>query len=436
MNTTPTDQTNLFDIPAYKRSRSAYCLHCAFEYFIALLVSDAFLAKLLSNLGFSDMLIGVTSSIISAAFLFQLSAILLVRKIRSVKRYVITLSFLSQLLFVSLYLIPFLPVSASMKSVLVIVFLAMAYFCLYSMGPMLAQWGNSYVAPTNRGTYSAVKEIISLLSGMAFTLGMGYVIDIYEGLDNLRGGFLFIACAGLIVSLCSFTCLKSISAQNAAATPDSEQIPMREVFRGTLGSRRFIPVVVASCLMSISSYMTVGFLGIFKTKDLMLSVATVQIINIAGNLARAALSKPLGRFSDKHSFAKGLEVGFFIDAAAFAFCAFSGPGTIWCIVVFTILHAVSAAGTNQNSFNILYSYVDQKYFVQAYAIKCSISGVIGFLASLVGSAILGAVQANGNSLFGMTVYGQQVLAAISLLFSVAAALYTHFVLGRQKVTLQ
>jgi len=430
------DSAELFSSPAYRRSRSAYCMHCAFEYLIALLVSDAFLAKLLSNLGFSDMLIGVTSSIISAAFLFQLSALLLAQKIKNVKGFAITLSACSQILFVSLYLIPFLPVSASAKSVMVVAFLLAAYFCLYSMGPMLSKWGNSYVAPTNRGTYSAVKEMISLLTGMGFTLGMGYVIDRYEGLDNLRGGFLFIAGAGLIVSLCSFICLKNISAQNAVALPDAAPVSMKEVFKGTLGNRRFIPIIVVACLMSTASYMTVGFLGIFKTKTLMLSVATVQIINIVGNLARVLVSKPLGRFSDKHSFAKGLEVGLYIAALAYGFCAFSGPDRVWCIVVYTLLLSVSAAGTGQNSFNILYSYVDQKYFVQAYAIKSSISGVVGFLASLIGSKILGLVQENGNRLFGLPVYGQQVLAAISFFFAIAAALYSHFVLGRQKAMLQ
>jgi len=429
------DSGDVFDTPEYRRSRSAYCMHCAFEYLIALLVSDAFLAKLLSDLGFSDMLIGVTSSIISAAFLFQLSAVLLAQKIRRVKRFAVTLSALSQVLFVSLYLVPFLPVSAALKSTLVIVFLLLAYFCLYTMGPMLSKWGNSYVAPDNRGTYSAVKEMISLITGMAFTLAMGYVIDRYEGLGNLRGGFIFIAVAGLIVSICSFLCLKNISADTVDVTQQTV-VPMKTVLRETLGNRRFIPVIVVSCLMSIASYMTVGFMGIYKTKTLMLSVAAVQMINIIGNLVRVLVSKPFGRFSDHHSFARGLEMGLFIAAAAYAFNIFAAPGSVWCIVAYTVLLSVSAAGTGQNSFNMLYSYVNKDYFVQAYAIKSSIGGIIGFLASLVGSKILGAVQSNGNTLFGMTVYGQQILSAISLLFAVFAALFTHFVICRQKVNRQ
>jgi hypothetical protein len=61
-----------FNTTQYKRSRGAYMAQCTFEYFVALVVSDAFLATLLSYMGFSDSVIGIISSLISVAFLFQL----------------------------------------------------------------------------------------------------------------------------------------------------------------------------------------------------------------------------------------------------------------------------------------------------------------------------------------------------------------------------
>ena len=58
-----TEQKN-FDKPSYKRSRWAYTFECAFEYFISLMVADAFLATLLTQMGLSDAVIGVISSLI------------------------------------------------------------------------------------------------------------------------------------------------------------------------------------------------------------------------------------------------------------------------------------------------------------------------------------------------------------------------------------
>ena len=61
-----------YNSPEYKRSRAAYMAQCTFEYFVSLLVADAFLAKVLTALGMSDFLVGIISSFISLSFVFQL----------------------------------------------------------------------------------------------------------------------------------------------------------------------------------------------------------------------------------------------------------------------------------------------------------------------------------------------------------------------------
>ena len=64
--------TELFESKEYKRSRAMYMVQCTFEYFISILIADAFLAKLLTNIGISDSLTGIIASFMSIAFLFQL----------------------------------------------------------------------------------------------------------------------------------------------------------------------------------------------------------------------------------------------------------------------------------------------------------------------------------------------------------------------------
>ena len=66
----------IFDSKGYKVSRTAYIAQSTFDYFISLLVTDAFLAKLLSSMGIADSVIGIISSLISFAFLFQFSVII------------------------------------------------------------------------------------------------------------------------------------------------------------------------------------------------------------------------------------------------------------------------------------------------------------------------------------------------------------------------
>lgn len=432
--TTPSEIDPVFNSPEYKRSRGAYIAQCTFEYFIAILVSDAYLAKLLIDIGISDTWIGVIESFASAAFLFQLVSLLLVRSVTSTKGIAIVLNSLSQLLFVGLYFIPFIPLPLAVKTVLVCACILLAYISQYAVSSMIYKWANSYVHPTKRGVYSATKEMISLITGMVFTFIAGQIIDRCEALDNLHAGFLFIAIAGLILSICNFVCMLLI--KRDAIPKQTNSIPFSAVLRKILGNRSFRHVILLTCLWNFARFTTVGFMGTFKTKDLLLTVGTVQIINIIANLCRFFLSKPIGRFSDRTSFTRGIELALCIAAIGFAVNAFSSPSTWFCIVIYQIFYNVSIAGTNQNMNNIVYSYVPADYFVQASAIKNSIGGIVSLLSSLLGARILAAVQSNGNKLFGITLYGQQILSVLSFTVLIIAIVYVHFVLARKEVMQQ
>lgn len=402
---------DIYNSKEYKRSKNAYILQCTFEYFVTILVGDAFLAKLLTSMGISDSLTGIISSFITLAFLFQLFTVVCVSKIKNIKKTSIFFSTLSQIAFGALYLIPFLYADAKYNTILVACCILLAYFCNYFVTSVIYKWGNSFVEPTKRGVFSAKKEAISLISGMIFTFIVGFAVDKYESLGNLKGGFLFSAVAIFVLSLCNFISLLSIKEQKNDAY--EERVTLRETVKYIIKNRSFLNVIIMSCLWDISRYMTFGFLGTFKTKDLLFSLTAIQLINISANLFRAVCSKPFGKFSDKFSYAKGMKLGFFIAMISYVFVAFTTLQSRWCIVISTILYNVSLAGTNQNNFNIAYSYVDDKYLSQSMAVKNSISGLCGFLSSLVGGKILFYVQQNGNAFLGFNVFGQQILAVIS-----------------------
>ncbi len=215
------------------------------------------------DVGVSDRVIGIISSLITAAFLFQLSSIFIAGKIKNVKRTATLFSTLSQLLFTSLYLVPFLPFSPAVKTVIIFGAILLAYFALYSVTSIIYKWGNSFVSPNKRGSFSATKEIISLCTGIVFTLCAGLIIDKLEAVNRLHSAFIFIAVAGLIISICNFICLRLIADSREA---ESEKAPgLTEVVKYISGNKGFLRVIVLSCLWSIGRYMTVGFMGTYKT---------------------------------------------------------------------------------------------------------------------------------------------------------------------------
>ena len=426
---------DIFNSPEYKRSRRAYVVQCTAEYFVTLIVTGAFIAKLLSSIGISDSLVGIISSFTSLAFVFQILSMGLSNKRISSKKIVMIFDTMSIFCFMFMFLVPFLPVGKGVKTVILMIDILLAYFFKYLILNICFKWANSYVSPNERGSFSVGKEMVSLVTGMAFSAIMGYALDKFEALDNINSGFLFISATILVLNIINFVSLLNIKKEEDIPEEEKSE-SITDTFRNIITNKNFRSIIILEILWSVARYFSIGFFAIFKTKDLAMSVFFIEAVNIVAALFRVLVSKPMGRYSDRNSFSKGFELGLYFAAIAFFANIFTTKSTWFFIVVYTVLYSCAMAGTNQNSFNMVYSYVEQKYIAQAMAIKNCIGGVLGFFASILGGKILDFVQANGNMVFGIHVFGQQILSAISFLIIVVAIVFTKKVIEKQKIIIQ
>ena len=272
---------------------------------------------------------------------------------------------------------------------------------------------------------------------MAVSLAVGFAMDAFKKAGNPKGAFLFAAVGILAFVLCDFICLVLIKNDvRSKEEAGREVVPMREVLTHTVGNRNFRSVVILSVLWNCAAYTTLGFVGTYRLGELSFTMTAVQLFGIAACIVRAAISRPLGKYADRTSYAKSVELGLVLAAVGFAANIFTMPETRYLVLFFTVMYNAALAGLGASMINMSYSYVDARYFVQASAIRGSVGGVCGFLASLGAGKILSMVQNNGNMIFGVHVYGQQVLSAISLLFTIAALVYTKVVIEKQRVMLQ
>lgn len=420
---------DIFESREYKKSRAFYTAQCMFEYFISILTADAFLAKLLKYIGLSDALTGILSSLISFTFLFQLLSIPLAGRLKKVKKPIIFLDTLSQLLFASLYIVPFMAFGVTGKGITVTALILLAYLALYLNTSICYKWGNSFVLPEKRGVFSATKEMISLVAGVFFTLGAGFILDKFEADGNLRGGFRFTAVGMAIICACNFVCLFFM--KDTALSESGAKQSAGEIIKRTFKDKNVRNAMILTALTEFSRYITIGFMGTYKTIDLGFSVSKIQIFNVAACMGRFAISRPLGKYSDKKSFSDGYFLGNILTLSAFIFGVFTTAETKWLIIPFTVLYQMSFAGTNQNTFNMMYAYVDDEYILSAMAVNNSVRGIFGFAASFIGSFILDSIQKSENMFMGMNVCAQQVLCALSALLTVAALIFNKKVVSKQ-----
>ena len=158
----------------YKKSRFLYIIESSLEYFISILITGAFLAKITSSIGISDSLTGILTSFVSLGCSFQLVAIFLINK-RPVKRWVTILHILNQLCFSLIYLVPFINLTKEMKIVIFIIFLLIGHIINNIVNPTKINWYMSLVADDKRGSFTASKEMVSLIGGMVFLIIIHYV---------------------------------------------------------------------------------------------------------------------------------------------------------------------------------------------------------------------------------------------------------------------
>ena len=412
---------------ALKRSRILYIIEAAVEYFISILVAGGFLATLTKELGINDSLTGILSSIISLGCLFQLLSIFIRRT--KVKSFVIIFSIINQLLFTLLYVIPLTNLTTKLKSILFIIIIFSAYLIYNFIHPKKINWLMSLVEDENRGNFTANKEIVSLLSGILFSFGMGTVIDYFTEKGEIRISFIVSAIVIFVLMvLHSLTMIFSVEKVEAKTTQNFKQI-----INELLKNQSILRVSVLFILYYISTYSSVPFYGTYQIGELGLNLKFVSAITICGSISRILVSKFWGKYADRKSFAAMIEKCFIFMAISQICVIFAVPATGKAMfILYNVFHGIALGGINSALINLIFDYVPQEKRADSLAITQALAGFTGFLTTLCISPLVSYVQKNGNTIFGLPIYAQQLITTIALIFTVVAIFYTRVVFIKKK----
>ena len=414
----------------YALSRFLYILEAALEYFISLLVTGAYLAKITSAIGMSDTLTGILTSFVSLGFGFQIIAVFLANK-RPVKRWVTLLHCLNQLAFALIYFIPLAPISHEMKNFLFVAFLLIGYILTNVVNSPKINWFMSLVEDKRRGAFTANKEMVSLIGGMVFSFLMGYVIDNLESAGNINGAFVVCGVSIFILMLLHSATLIFSKEKPVEA---NEVCSVKQLLKELLTDKNLFKVILVSVLWSVVNYASTPFYGSYQIKELGFTMTFVSILSAAYAIVRTIFSRPMGKFADKYSFAKMLNICFSIALAGFIVNIFTVPANGKVLyTVYYMLYAVAMAGINSATINLIYDYVDKEKRTGALALKSTICGFAGFFTTLIVSPLVSYVQKNGNCLFGINIYAQQIVSVISAILLVVLLVYLNMTVKQLKL---
>lgn len=405
----------------YRRTRILYILQADFEYFISLLVAGSFLAAVTAQLGISDSLTGVISAIISLGQAFQLLSIF-IRK--NIKRKVVLFSAMNQLVFMCLYVIPLTGLPPGWKTALFIGAVTLAYFLYNIVHPKKIDWFMSMVEDGNRGRYTSVKEMVSLLTGMVFSYVMGSMSDYYRSIGQIRKSFAI--CAGVIFVL---TVLHTLTMVLAAEKEEREGVSSGTGRGGRFGiirDRNVLRVTAVLVIWHAANYVAVPFYGSYQIKELGFGLKYVSILGILYSSVRILFSFVWGAYADRRSFARMMRACMAVAAVGCLINVFTVPenGKLF-FTTYYVCYAIAMAGIGNAAMNVVFDYVDASKRADALAVTQVVAGICGFATTLLASPLVTYVQDNGNMFLGMHVYAQQILSLLScVLYLLAIVLIT------------
>lgn len=411
----------------------AYIAEAAFEYFVSITVSGAFLTLLIKQLKVSDALTGILSSITILACGMQMFAVTFIRRRRSIRASVLFLQTLQQLLFAGLFLLPFLPLGHGEKVALFVVLFLFSSFLSNLVAPAKYNWMMSFVEPRSRGAFTARKEMFSLVTGLLYNYAMSRVVDGCNAAGHPETGLRI--CAAVLLAL---TVLHAASLVVARDAPEV----LREVrktpslaasYRSSFSNPGFVKILVVACGWNFADFVSTPYYNVYLLQELNCSVTFIAVAGIVCSAVRFFLSMPVGRYADRRGFAHSVELGLVLACAAFLLLVFWVPSNGKALyLLYQVPYAGSMAALSGGLLNIVFQYVPEKDRVGALGIYSALAGISGFLGSLAGGWVLNAVQAGGNRVFGLRLYGQQLLSALTLLMLAALSLYGRFVVERMQ----
>lgn len=416
----------------YKTSRTLYIIEAALEYFIALLVSETYLAKIAMSVGISDAGIGILTSFVALGHAFQIFAIFLSQQ-KSVKKRTVWCGLLNQLLFSFMYVVPLLPDGFSLRVPFFICALLLAQIVMNVINPSKTNWLMSLVPDRERGVFTANKEIVSLLSGIVISLSMGRVIDYFEEKGEIRTAFILVAITMLFLTI--LHTLTLIFTKEKPIEHTENTVRTRDILRALFKNKTLYRVIGVSAIWSIISNAITPFYGTYRLGVLGFSMTFNAILTVVSSLARALISRTMGRFADKYSFKKLLLLCYCIKILAFTAAMFAVPSNGKVLfTIYSILAAIALAGTNSSEVNLIYDYVEPAQRTGALAIKFMVSGVLGFLTTCLMTIPVNYIANNGNQLFGIPMYPQQFTSFLGVIGTIGLLFYVKFVVRDRGTT--
>lgn len=434
----------------YEKSRRLYIVGDSAAQTIAQLAGGSFLVSLMLSVGFSDAATGILTSIASLAALFQLFTMKRINRLKKRKLFV-CFTVLMKLFLAFIFFVPLMPFAEGVNQALVIFGYFLAQVLAQIGTPATQDWLATLIPIHLRGNYFSKKDAIAVFVTITVMLIAGIIMDATAGprqnLGFLINGSMILVLA--LINFWAFSCMNEprTSRLNAegkeihgklsrkygqpeeSIQKSSLPIEMKEAFLNPDFRMAFYTTV----LWQTAFYVAAPFNTSFQLKELALPFTFLMVISFVGNLLRILITPAMGRLGDRFGMAYMYKYSLVGILLYFVLYMIVAPSNAYPVtIVATIFSALGWSFAGIGLFGVQLELLSEEKRTIQLSILSSLSGVYGFLVSLLAGRLLDFLQKLSPVIAGKSIYAQQITNALGVLFLALLILYLKFVVQRRE----
>lgn len=389
------------------------------------LTSGAFLAGYAKYMGASDQFNGIIGAIPVLAGVIQVFSPMVFEKLESRKFLVSLLCFFHRLMLSTMVFIPLLFRDTALRLAAVTLVYFVSYLLVSFATPAASNWMVNLAPQGSRGSYFGMRESCILAFVTVVTLILGRVMDAFRQGGNEFGGFVVVFIVSFVLTAANFVLLSSI--KEPVVKKSSISLDIKSIISIPTKDRKFRKVIVMSFLWNIGVQVGGPFFAVYMVTGLKLDYTYIMIMSLLGTLTNVIAVRVWGKVADKRSWVFTTKASIGVLAVTHLLWFFVNPATAaYFIPLLHIAGGAAWAGIGISIFNIQFALSPEDGKTVYLGFNAALGGLVGFLSTIIGSALLGVFAGLKFSLIGISIGNMQLIFAISGILLGGCTGYIHW----------
>ncbi len=409
--------------PALVRTRQGFTVDYIVQITALNVCSGIYLAGLLKFMGISTSMNGTVLALPVLGGLFQIVGPIILSNIKNDKPFLIMGSFLGKLFLALVFFVPIIFGSNMLGAIFAIAIFATGHVILAAITPAVNNWLMTVIPINKRSGFFTFRERVGLGS-MAIAMLIGSaMLDIFASPQQQPLGFAII---GIILTLYSIADLVALQKMHKPDMPAGSKITPKLLAR-MFTSKDVFKVLALTVLWHFSTQVWIPHNNIYILEVLGVSYSLMGVMSTVTSVEKILLMVLWTRYTSRTSF----EHSFFTSMCIYMisclmYMVITPANADVMVIIQQLVGSAAWAILGPALFNVQYDNLLGSDKVLKMGVIGGISGILGFLLSMLGSQVIAQVNKAG-SLFGFN--GQQVAIMIGSLasFSLMVFLYYGFI---------